>query len=602
MDLKMEVYTPFLELVGILEAHQSVIWEEKAFGAGSFSVDSLITEDSKTLLAPYNIIWIEGEAAGIVDYLHEEVGPTGPYITAKGPLLTGILNYNILHGRYDLKGTVPQIMHQLVDDCCIRPTRGDVEVRKIPGLVLLDPPAGGDIIHMQRTGGYLLTALEELGAAYGVAFGVRFNPAVPQMEFWTRWGQDRTVGQAVNDPVFYSRELDDVLSSEYSYNAQDYRNVVLVAGEGDGNDRVMVVVENDVEEPPTPPAPTTYTIALAVDPSGGGTAIGGGTANEGQTVTVRAVPSADFEFVEWRENGAAVSTSAVYSFKANGDRTLTAVFAAVVKGYRVTVQARPQAGGAVTGAGQYQEGETVTLTATPSEGYKFTGWQEGGQTISTNATYSFTVTGDRTLVGVFEEKISRLPAGYTEVEYVTTQHTSGVLSYVNTGINCVRTTRCVLDIEFGSPSKESLYFGTDNGRNSNNMVTYFKQSYTTTQLKYQIGASTSATSAAVGSTSGRHTIDIDNMTGILKFDSKSITMVSGGFTTLMPTNLPYRLYATNYAATKWYSVEIYKNGTLTRQMIPCKNSSGTAGFYDLVYKNFYTLTGTTGTITAGPAV
>jgi len=79
-------------------------------------------------------------------------------------------------------------------------------------------------------------------------------------------------------------------------------------------------------------------------------------------------------------------------------------------------------------------------------------------------------------------------------------------------------------------------------------------------------------------------------------------MVSGGFTTLMPTNMPYRLYATNYAAAKWYSVEIYKNGTLTRQMIPCKNSSGTAGFYDLVYKNFYTLTGTTGTITAGPAV
>ncbi len=270
--------------------------------------------------------------------------------------------------------------------------------------------------------------------------------------------------------------------------------------------------------------------------------------------------------------------------------------------YTITAAIDPEGGGTVTGAGQYQEGETVTMTATPSEGYKFTGWQEGGQTISTNATYSFTVTGDRTLVGVFEEKISRLPAGYTEVEYVTMQHTSGVLSYVNTGINCVRTTRCVLDIEFGSPSKESLYFGTDNGRNSNNMVTYFKQSYTTTQLKYQIGASTSATSAAVGSTSGRHTIDIDNMTGILKFDSKSITMVSGGFTTLMPTNLPYRLCATNYAATKWYSVEIYKNGTLTRQMIPCKNSSGTAGFYDLVYKNFYTLTGTTGTITAGPAV
>ena len=271
--------------------------------------------------------------------------------------------------------------------------------------------------------------------------------------------------------------------------------------------------------------------------------------------------------------------------------------------YTITAAIDPEGSGTVTEAGQYQEGETVTLTATPSEGYKFTGWQEGGQTVSTNTTYSFTATADRALVAFFEEKApSRLPSGYTEVEYVTMQHTSGFLSHVNTGINCVRTTRCVLDIEFGSPSKESIYLGTDNGRNANNRVKYFKQSYTTTQLKYQIGMATSADVDAVGSTSGRHTIDIDNKTGILKFDSTSITMISGGFTTLMPTNMPYWLYATNYAATKWYSVEIYKNGTLTRQMIPCKNSSGTAGFYDLVYKNFYTLTGDTGTITAGPAV
>ena len=35
MDLKMEVYTPSLELVGLLEIQRSVIWEEKAFSAGS---------------------------------------------------------------------------------------------------------------------------------------------------------------------------------------------------------------------------------------------------------------------------------------------------------------------------------------------------------------------------------------------------------------------------------------------------------------------------------------------------------------------------------------------------------------------------------------
>lgn len=304
MGLKMEVYTPALELVGLLEAHRSVIWEEKAFWAGSFSVDALITPESKSLLVPDNIIWIEGDTAGIIQYAHEEAGPTGPYLTVKGPNLTGILNTRILWGRYDLSGTPPAVMHSLVNDCCVNPTRGDTINRKIPGLVLLDPPAGGESIRVQKTGGYLLAALEELGAAYGVAFGVRFNPSVPRMEFWTRWGQDRSVSQTTNDPVFYSTELDDVLSSEYSYNAQDYRNVALVAGEGEGGDRVMVTVNADVAPAPIPPTPETkYTITLSVDPEGGGTVTGGGEYEEGNQATVTATPNEGYRFVHWIDGG-----------------------------------------------------------------------------------------------------------------------------------------------------------------------------------------------------------------------------------------------------------------------------------------------------------
>lgn len=249
MDLKMEVYSPSLELLGLLEIQRSVIWEEKAFSAGSFSVESIITAESLALLQPENIIWIEGETAGVIEYVQEQTGgEDGPYITVKGYTLTGILARRVLWKLYDLKGTVPEIMHYLVNDCCINPTRGDAEARKIPGLVSLDVPTGGASIQIQRTGSNLLEALEELGETYGVAFGVRFNPAVPQMEFWTRLGQNRSIRQTANKPVLYSTELDDVLASEYLYNSQNYRNVALVAGESEGVDRVYVTVENEVED------------------------------------------------------------------------------------------------------------------------------------------------------------------------------------------------------------------------------------------------------------------------------------------------------------------------------------------------------------------
>lgn len=332
MDVKMEVYTPYLELIGVLEIQRCVIWEQRAFSAGSFSLESLITEDSNVLLVPENIIWIAGDYAGVIEHVQQQAGENGPYITVKGRDLTGLLDRNILWGRYALSGTVADVMRRLVDDCCIHPTRGDTEARKIPGLVLAEADGmQGASILAQKTGGTLLEALEELGEAYGVAFGVRFNPQVPQMEFWTRPGINRSVGQSVNEPVFYSTELDDVLSSEYTYDSGNYRSVALVAGEGEGNERVMVTVNGETAPSPTPPEPPTpevkYTVTASIDPAGSGTVTGAGQYQEGASVTIKAEPAEEYEFTAWQENGQTVSEDAEYTFTITGNRALVAVFA-----------------------------------------------------------------------------------------------------------------------------------------------------------------------------------------------------------------------------------------------------------------------------------
>ena len=74
----------------------------------------------------------------------------------------------------------------------------------------------------------------------------------------------------------------------------------------------------------------------------------------------------------------------------------------------------PMNAGAVTGAGTYNDGEEVTLTATPNEGYKFVNWTENDTVVSGEAEFTFVVKGDRNLVANFvsTESIDELTASF----------------------------------------------------------------------------------------------------------------------------------------------------------------------------------------------
>ena len=143
----------------------------------------------------------------------------------------------------------------------------------------------------------------------------------------------------------------------------------------------------------------TYSITATADPTAGGTVTGAGTYNHGASCTLTATANTGYTFVNWTKNGTQVSTNASYTFNVTGNRTLVANFA--LNSYSITATANPTAGGTVTGAGTYNQGASCTLTATANTGYTFTNWTENGSVVSTNADYTFTVEGARTLVANF---------------------------------------------------------------------------------------------------------------------------------------------------------------------------------------------------------
>ena len=146
---------------------------------------------------------------------------------------------------------------------------------------------------------------------------------------------------------------------------------------------------------------TEYTVNVTAEPEEGGTVSGGGTFTSGQSCTVTATPNDNYTFTNWTENGTVVSTNASYTFNVTANRNLVAHFTYVPQTYTINVSANPNNGGNVSGGGSYQEGQSCTVVATPNANYTFTNWTEGGTVVSTNASYTFNVTANRTLVANF---------------------------------------------------------------------------------------------------------------------------------------------------------------------------------------------------------
>ena len=93
----------------------------------------------------------------------------------------------------------------------------------------------------------------------------------------------------------------------------------------------------------------------------------------------------------------------------------------------IEATANPAEGGTVTGQGNYNMDATCTLTATPNEGYVFNNWTENGTVVSTDASYSFTVTCDRTLVANFMQ----VPTG--AIAELFTVNSNGTKVYFSQG-------------------------------------------------------------------------------------------------------------------------------------------------------------------------
>ena len=245
----------------------------------------------------------------------------------------------------------------------------------------------------------------------------------------------------------------------------------------------------------------------------------------------------------------------------------------------------------------------VTLYDLISEQYCNTtggGTMVAGPTVTpTSTTCEFIYSGD-SWVNVGEVSgSSRLPAGYTEVEYITSENlASGITGpYIDTNFTPNQNTRVVLDYQAivnGQNNRRIFGSGRFNNTSSGNYIWSMENriGQSNCYYYYKFDNGSSWKTSTLHPDLNRHVVDFNKEGKIWLDDTAVITLPSTSFTCSYNLGLfneinsgAQTLY--EYFQGRVYSCQVYDNGTMVRDLVPCKNSSDVAGMYDLVNDVFY---------------
>ena len=142
--------------------------------------------------------------------------------------------------------------------------------------------------------------------------------------------------------------------------------------------------------------PVLYNVLLNVSPAAGGYVSGAGSYYSGSRISLEAKASLGYEFSKWSDG----EMAAKRTFEVASDTTVTAIFVKKPSVCVLSLYASPSQGGTVSGAGSYASGTSVTVKATPADGYMFGGWSDG----NISASRTLVVGSDSTVTAKFAKK------------------------------------------------------------------------------------------------------------------------------------------------------------------------------------------------------
>lgn len=230
-------------ILDIIDYSESVIWTKRYTEAGDFEIVVPACKHAIDLLIEDNFIArTDDDAIMIIKKVQLQTNlESGDKLIVSGPSIESCLAQRIVWAQTNLNGNVASGITTLLNDNAINPTDAARKLDRLTRGGMCMKSTQLPLIK-QITGDQLDEAISAICKTYGLGYKITLDDGKLVFELYS--GYDRSYSQKTNPYVVFSEEFGNLLSSDYTYDKTNYKNVAMVAGEGEGTARKKSIVGN----------------------------------------------------------------------------------------------------------------------------------------------------------------------------------------------------------------------------------------------------------------------------------------------------------------------------------------------------------------------
>lgn len=531
----------------ILDTYNSLIWTERYNECGDFEIYTRMNSDILNYIKQdYYVSRNDSECIMIVEkILIQSDIEDGDKLTISGRSLESILDRRIIWGQKALTGKLQDSIKTILTENIISPNNIKRKINNFIFEETDDEEITSLNIEAQYLGDNIYDVISSLCKERSIGFKITLN-SDNQFVFKMYSGKDHSYEQTENPYVIFSQSFDNLLSSNYLESKSSLKNVTLVGGSGEGASKKFTEVGtiSGIERR------EIYTDASGISSE----------KEDGSQYTEEEYIAQLYQ----KGNEELSKNKITVSFEGEAETKIMFKYGS-----------------------DFFNGDVVQII----DSYGHDARARVYEIVTSEDESGFAVYPTFSMI---EEPQSRLPVDYIELQYIQSSGTQ----YIDTGYKPNNNTRVQCGFELLESGRAYGVFGSriayqntafDLFANGQNSSKYFQDDYG------------SNTNAPMASTLGIYEID----------KNKNVTNINGNIYTFPSSTFQsnYNMYilgintagSTNnqLGSLKIYNFQIYDNGTLIRDFVPCKTIEGVVGLYDIVNGAFYTNSGT-GSFIAGP--